>query len=180
MAPPRLRPPPCALADLPSIDICLVSHSHFDHLHPDVVRSLGNATRWFVPLGLAKYFASLGVTNVTEMDWWESVEVEIPSQSEKGKASTFTITSVPAMHWTARSALDTNQSLWCSYVVQGRTKSFAHIGDTGYSSDLYKAIGTVFGGVDLATIPIGSCESFYCSLVSCARVLTVLFPLLSR
>lgn len=50
-----------------------------------------------------------------------------------------------------------NQSLWCSFIVKGSERSFAHIGDTGYSSSLYKAIGEVCGPVDLATIPIGSC-----------------------
>jgi N-acyl-phosphatidylethanolamine-hydrolysing phospholipase D len=155
-APPRLRPPPCSLSDLPYVDVVLVSHSHFDHLHPDVVLELGDMVKYFVPLGLASYFHKLGVTNVIEMDWWDSEEISLPSRYQGGGDEKFTITAVPAMHWTARSALDINQSQWCSFIVQGRSQSFAHIGDTGYSSDLFKAIGNYTGGVDLALIPIGA------------------------
>lgn len=41
LAPPRLCPPPCRLADLVSIQIVLVSHDHFDHVHPDDVKFIG-------------------------------------------------------------------------------------------------------------------------------------------
>ena len=83
------------------------------------------------------------------------------------------ITSTAAMHWSARTPLDTNQSLWCSYVVKGIQDSYFHwyirffsppansslylcSGDTGFSAGLFNAIGRLFGPITLATLPIGA------------------------
>lgn len=117
LAPRRLRPAPCTLASLRKIDVVLVSHSHFDHLHEDVIESLGNTVQWLVPLGLASFFRRLGVTRVQELDWWESTEIAVGQGAETKR---ITVTATPAMHWTARSPADTNASLWASFVVKGK------------------------------------------------------------
>lgn len=64
-----------------------------------------------------------------------------------------------AQHWSARSPKDTNATLWAAFHVKSDTdkpKSFIHLGDTGYSPTLFKAVGRVLGPIDLAAIPIGS------------------------
>lgn len=60
------------------------------------------------------------------------------------------------MHWSARTPLDTNRSLWNSFAVIGRETRFFHVGDTGYAATLFKHIGDLYGPFDLAAIPIGS------------------------
>ncbi|KAJ1802039.1 hypothetical protein LPJ56_006282, partial [Coemansia sp. RSA 2599] len=151
LGPERLRPVPCQLEDLPMPDVVLVSHNHFDHLDIDVVRALGDAVTWYVPLGLSSWFARQGVSNVREMDWWEEAEFAL---DEKRR---FTIVSTPTQHWSGRSGLDSNCSLWSSFLVRGARSSVFHCGDTGYCP-AFKEVGRRYGPVSLAILPIGSYE----------------------
>ena len=144
--PARLTPPGMALGDLPSIDIVLLSHNHYDHLDADAVRELGKnpATKFFVPLGMKEWFADEGITNVQEMDWWDS-------QSVNGLHHTCT----PAQHFSGRGLSDRNKTLWGSWCVEGKTKKFFFAGDSGYSAH-FKDIGTRLGPFDLSLMPIGA------------------------
>jgi hypothetical protein len=38
---------------------------------PPSTRRFGNGLAWYVPLGLASWFKARGITNVTELGWWE-------------------------------------------------------------------------------------------------------------
>ncbi|KAJ2388106.1 hypothetical protein H4S02_003034 [Coemansia sp. RSA 2611] len=151
LGPERLRPVPCTLDELPRPDIVLVSHNHFDHLDSDVVRALGNSVTWFVPLGLRDWFARQGVYRVRELDWWQ--ETEFTSEADR----TFRIVSLPTQHWSGRNGLDSNSSLWASFLVQGSQSSVFHCGDTGYCP-VFEQIGKKYGPVSLAILPIGSYE----------------------
>jgi N-acyl-phosphatidylethanolamine-hydrolysing phospholipase D len=62
--PKRLRPAPCQLADLPPIDIVLISHNHYDHLDSKSMEIIGNSATWYVPLGMKSWFNSYGIDNV--------------------------------------------------------------------------------------------------------------------
>ncbi|KAM0788129.1 hypothetical protein ACM66B_001294 [Microbotryomycetes sp. NB124-2] len=158
LAPPRLAPTPCRLRDLmTSLQIVIVSHDHPDHVHPDDVREIGDSAQWVVPLGLGRFLRALGINRIIELDWWQTaiVTVCLPHVSQPIDIK---ITATPAQHWAARSPLDVNEALWASFVVQGSRQSFFHAGDTGYTKGAFKAIGRVFGGVDLALLPIGAYE----------------------
>lgn len=157
MAPSRLRSPPCELKDLLRIDVVIVSHSHYDHLDIKAVQSLANSVLWIIPLGLGSWFRQQGVTNFREMNWWDKTQVEIPGSSGRN----VTIVACPTMHWSARTPLDTNQSLWNSFAVLGDHTRFFHVGDTGYCSNLFNQIGELYGPFDLAAIPIGSYEPLW-------------------
>jgi len=150
MGPKRWQAPGLAAAQLPHIDIVLLSHNHYDHLDADSVAALkkqrGGAPLFLVPLGLDRWMEGAGVKPVRKMDWWERVEV-------KGAHVTF----VPAQHWSRRTLADTNTTLWGGYVVQAAGRSFYFAGDTGYGPD-FKDIGAHFGGFDLSLLPIGAYE----------------------
>ncbi|OWZ79666.1 hypothetical protein C366_01722 [Cryptococcus neoformans Tu401-1] len=159
LAPERLRPPPCTLSELKRVDVVLVSHNHFDHLDPDAISELGDSCEWIVPVGCGPFLRKHGAARVTELDWWQETKHTLSRPGQKDK--TYTITAVPSMHWSARSPLDTNATLWAAFHVKSDTdkpKSFIHLGDTGYSPTLYHAVGRIMGPVDLAAIPIGSYE----------------------
>jgi N-acyl-phosphatidylethanolamine-hydrolysing phospholipase D len=129
---------------LPLIDFVLVSHNHFDHLEYATVARLGNAVHWLVPLGLKAWFAKQGVTHVTELDWWDNIEIS-------GVAFTLT----PAQHWSRRGMGDTNATLWGSWAIRSGDRRIWFAGDTGYSDTLFKEIGQRAGPFDLALVPIG-------------------------
>ena len=155
MGPKRRQPPGVALADLPHIDIVVISHNHYDHLDEDSVRALnaqaGGPPLFVVPLGLERWFTGIGITNVRALDWWDHVDV-----------AGATVTLTPVQHWSRRTLSDTNESLWGGYVVEGRshdvTRRFFFAGDTGYSAQHFREIGARFGPIDLALLPIGAYE----------------------
>ena len=146
--PRRVVPPVPALAELPRIDLVLISHNHYDHLDVDSVRGLarqaGGAPKFLVPLGLKTWFARQDIDDVEEFDWWE-----------RASHAGLDIHFVPVQHWSKRTLWDANQTLWGGWVVRHPQLSFFFAGDTGYSKD-FADIGAKFGGFDLAAIPIGS------------------------
>ncbi|KAJ3211423.1 hypothetical protein HDU67_004552 [Dinochytrium kinnereticum] len=160
VGPRRLQRVPCPLEDLPHIDIVLVSHNHYDHLEASdlvVVRKLANTVTWYIPKGLRKWFGSLGVTRVIELDWWEETLHHDLEKKDGYRRPDLQIIGTPIQHWSGRHFLDVNATLWSSFLVKGPSASFYHCGDTGYCS-AFKEIGRRYGPVTLAAIPIGSYE----------------------
>lgn len=146
---------PMSLAQLPHIDVVMISHNHYDHLDLASVRQLnhqaGGAPLFVVPLGVKAWMHQAGIDNVRELDWWQSTSVP-------GLALHF----VPAQHWSARGVGDRFQTLWGGWMMQ--TNADAAIpftcyfsGDTGYSKD-FADIHRRFPTVDLALLPIGAYE----------------------
>ena len=147
--PERLVPPGLALRDLPPIDLVLVSHNHYDHLDEGSVRWLARhhpKAVFAAPLGLRRWLQRRRVHNIVELDWW---------QAHQGHA--FTVTAVPAQHFSGRTATDSNLTLWCGFIVEVAGRRIYFAGDTGYSKD-FADIGERFAPVDLALIPIGAYE----------------------
>jgi N-acyl-phosphatidylethanolamine-hydrolysing phospholipase D len=120
----RFTAPGIAFDDLPPIDLVLISHDHYDHLDEATVRRLARAfnPRFVVPLGIKSWLAERGITNVSELDWSESITV-------KG----LTIVCAPAQHGSGREIFDHGRRLWASWVVVG-SKRFYFGGDSGYAS----------------------------------------------
>jgi N-acyl-phosphatidylethanolamine-hydrolysing phospholipase D len=169
IGPKRKVAPALTAAQLPHIDVVLISHNHYDHLDRDTVSALnkqpGGPPLFLVPLGIKAWMAGLGISNVRELDWWQQTTV-------LGLAIDF----VPVQHWSARSPFDRFETLWGGWVVRAarppaasdggpqaedgsqRTAkpfSFFFAGDTGYSKD-FSDIGARYGGFDLAMLPIGA------------------------
>ena len=159
LGPRRAQPPGIALADLPLIDVVLISHNHYDHLDKTSViaiaersRAAGKPTLFLVPLGIKTWFADLGITNVVEMDWWDS-------RTYKGVEFNFT----PVQHWSSRGIGDRSETLWGGYAVFAPDFQWYFSGDTGYSKDFIDTRARFAtrqtpekgGGFDLALIAVG-------------------------
>lgn len=142
--PKRVVPPGLPFADLPPIDVVLVSHDHYDHLDKAAVRRLGNKPRYFVPLGLARWFRGLGIDRVTELDWWRSAALG---------ATVFQ--AVPALHWSGRSPFSRNTTLWAGWAIETPRGRIYFAGDTGYCR-LFEDIGRRLGPFRFAFLPIGT------------------------
>lgn len=147
--PKRLGDLPISINKLPSIDIIIVSHNHYDHLDDETVRKLDNKNtiHVVVPLGLKSFFTERGYSKVTELDWGQSVSV-------KG----IKISAEPSVHDSGRGASDQNETLWASWVVESSQERILFIGDTAYSDTIFNLIGDKYGSFDFAILPIGAYE----------------------
>jgi N-acyl-phosphatidylethanolamine-hydrolysing phospholipase D len=156
MGPKRQQAPGLGLAELPHIDVVLVSHNHYDHLDEASVRALdgqpGGPPLFVVPLGIKPWLAQRGITNVVELDWWQS-------HTLRGVEVVLT----PVQHWSGRGVTDRLATLWGGYAVFAPDFHLYFTGDTGYSKD-FSDIRERFserqrgGGFDIALIAIGAYE----------------------
>ena len=109
MGPHRFYPAPLALEALPALDYVFISHNHYDHLDKPTIRRLYQLQpqiSWFVPLGLKRWFAKLGMTRIYELDWWqEHACAPLPS------GATVQITALPSQHFSGRTIIDYNR-IW--------------------------------------------------------------------
>jgi N-acyl-phosphatidylethanolamine-hydrolysing phospholipase D len=64
-------------------------------------------------------------------------------------------TFTPVQHWSSRTVLDRNRSLWGGWRLDAPELSVFFAGDTGYSQD-FEDIRARLGPVDLALLPIGA------------------------
>lgn len=151
LGPKRITELPCDITEVPTPDVILVSHNHPDHLDMKSLEYWKNGhPLWIVPKGMKSFMEEHHVENIVELSWWQTCELQ-----KKGR--TFHISSTPAMHWSGRSLLDTNRSLWCSFLLSHWGKPILfHAGDTGYVKDLYPRIKQRYGnGCKLALLPCG-------------------------
>ena len=137
----RLVPPGVALAEMPAIDLVLVTHDHRDHMDLPTLAKLPDRATYIVPLGNGPRIKH---TNVIELDWWQTRQV---GQLE--------ITLVPARHWSMREPWNRNSTLWGGYVVRGPEGTVYHSGDTAWG-DHFAEIGQRITGIDWAMLPIGA------------------------
>jgi N-acyl-phosphatidylethanolamine-hydrolysing phospholipase D len=151
VGPERVAPLGLAFEDLPPIDIVVISHDHYDSLDEQTIKKLrqrpgGEKTRFYVPLGLKKWFAIRGVDQVIEKDWWG-----------RHRDGNLEIIAVPVQHWSKRSIFSRNKTLWAGWVINANGFRFIFVGDSGYTPQ-FKEIGKKLGPFDLAAIPIGAYE----------------------
>ena len=109
MGPARYTEPPCKMSELPKIDVCCISHNHYDHLDIATIRKLGPDVTYYVPLGNKSWFTSNFPTfhKVYEADWWDTFNYE-----------DLEIVATPAQHFTGRGLFDTYKTLWSSWVIR--------------------------------------------------------------
>lgn len=145
--PKRVVKPAIAFDDLPSIDIVLISHNHYDHLDLATLKRLKDrdAPKFVAGLKTKSFLEDNGIEGAIDLDWWQSI-----------KANKTKITFVPSQHWSARGIFDKREMLWGGFYIENSHKIY-FAGDTGYGK-FFKKIKENLGAPDLSLIPIGAYE----------------------
>jgi L-ascorbate metabolism protein UlaG (beta-lactamase superfamily) len=150
LGPKRVHRPGIAMADLPPIDLILISHNHYDHLDKASLQQL-SARQQTPPLILAglgngRYFSSIGLDRHRDMDWLDSVEM-----------GAIEIVFTECRHSSGRGLSDQKRTLWGSFVIKTSRGSIYFAGDTGYGPHFADA-ALSHGPFVLSLLPIGAYE----------------------
>ena len=145
--PRRVRPPGVRFEDLPEIHAVVISHNHYDHLDVPTLKRLEaeHAPRFYVGLGNGPWLRAHGLSDVVELDWWDTSPV-----SEE-----VVVTATPAQHFSGRGLFDRQHTLWTGYVLSGPSGVAYFAGDTGWGPH-FQQVRERFGAVRLALLPIGA------------------------
>ena len=152
IGPKRVRNPGVNLADLPPIDIIIVSHNHYDHLDIESLQLLqaqhpkGRPPLILSGLGNELLFKDSQLTNCKDLDWEQSVQF-------KNIEFVFTETR----HRSGRGITDQNRTLWGGFIIKTRLGNIYFAGDTGYGPHFKKACKTHDDFI-LSLLPIGAYE----------------------
>lgn len=133
-------------ADLPDIDLVLVSHAHFDHLDTP---SLGAIPGWpaavMVP-STSDLLPRRRYSSVQELRWNETARVE----TARGDV---VVRAIEVKHWGARIRRDTHRG-WTGYVVEREGCRLLFGGDTAMT-DVFRDHRR-HGPYEAAIMPIGA------------------------
>lgn len=150
VGPRRVTAPGVAFADLPPIDVVLLSHNHYDHLDIASLRRLDSAFRPLIvtPLGNDTIVRrALPDARIAAGDWWSQVQLD-PDCS---------VDIVPAYHWSARGSGDRRMALWGGFMLRTPAGLVFFAGDTGYGDGaIFRTMRERYGAPDVALLPIGA------------------------
>tara|TARA_Y100001956_G_scaffold28706_2_gene28386 strand:- start:460 stop:1416 length:957 start_codon:yes stop_codon:yes gene_type:complete len=138
---------PVSREDLPTPDVILISHDHYDHLEESTVRYYAEKNvLFYVPLAVGRHLEKWGVSsaNIVEFDWWESQKI-----------NGVEFVATPANHNSGRTGFDSNSTLWASWVVRSTNGSIFYSGDSAYDYH-FKQIGDKLGPFDMAFIEVAA------------------------
>lgn len=154
--PKRFFPAPLPLDQLPTIDVVLISHDHYDHLGKRTIQQLNQLestkhARWLTSLGVGNEIRSFGFSgHIDELDWTESLTI-----TGHHTGCQLAITALPARHFSGRSFLNRFQTLWSSFVLKTDRHNIYFGADSGLWTG-FAEIGRQFGPFDLVMLEVGA------------------------
>lgn len=138
--------------DMPVIDYLILTHDHYDHLDFYTVRKLKNkVSNIYCSLGVSSHLKYWGfdTNKITEMDWWESDQLE----------ENISLTAAPARHFSGR-GIKRGQTFWSSFILKTNEHNLYLGGDSGYDSH-FKEIGNKFGPFDITILEAGQYNTMW-------------------
>jgi L-ascorbate metabolism protein UlaG (beta-lactamase superfamily) len=152
VGPRRVNDPGIAFAELPPIDVVLVSHAHYDHLDLVTLSRLAAAhrPRVITPLGNDTIMRTHDPAIAAEAyDWHDRV----------GLGAGVNVALIPTRHWSARNLSDRNMALWASFVIEAPGGRVYFVADSGYGDGRhFRAARERHGPFRLTLLPIGAYE----------------------
>ena len=147
IGPTRVAEPGIRFADLPKIDLVLVSHDHYDHMDLTTLKKLWNRDHPLIvtSLGNDSVIGQAGVP-ARALDWGGQIAVR-PGVS---------VVVNRGHHWDSRWFADRNRALWSGFVVRLPGGNLFFTGDTGAGDLKWADQAASYGPIRLALIPIGA------------------------
>ncbi|MBL8745859.1 MAG: MBL fold metallo-hydrolase [Phycisphaerae bacterium] len=137
---------PGDIADLPPIDIVLLSHAHLDHWDRATLKRLARRETIAVIPSRTHRLLPKGFGDVVELTW----------DREKVVAG-LRLTAIKPRHWGARYLIDRRRG-YNSYLIEDGVRRIVYGGDTALTT-AFDALGRGPGaGVDLAVLGIGNSD----------------------
>jgi L-ascorbate metabolism protein UlaG (beta-lactamase superfamily) len=138
----------CALtpAQLPEIDLVLVSHAHFDHLDTPSLAAIRGRPVAVMAAATSDLLPRRHYSAVHELRWNETVRVTTPRGDVLVRA-------IEVKHWGARIRRDTHRG-YAGFVVEREGRKLLVGGDTASTAAF--AGHRRFGPFDAAVMPIGA------------------------
>jgi L-ascorbate metabolism protein UlaG (beta-lactamase superfamily) len=138
----------CALtpAQLPEIDLVLVSHAHFDHLDTPSLAAIRGRPVAVMAAATSDLLPRRHYSAVHELRWNETVRVATPRGDVLVRA-------IEVKHWGARIQRDTHRG-YAGFVVEREGRKLLVGGDTASTAAF--AGHRRFGPFDAAVMPIGA------------------------
>ena len=148
VGPRRMHRPPLEIAELPPIDVVVISHDHYDHLDMHSVQEIAAEqpdVRFLVPLGVGAHLERWGIERYrfAELDW-----------EEEARIGELRVVCTSAHHFSGRGFAN-NGTLWSSWAVLGAEHRVFYSGDSGYF-DGFRETGDAYGPFDLSLVQIGA------------------------
>ncbi|TPN17432.1 hypothetical protein FJ973_03465 [Mesorhizobium sp. B2-1-3] len=152
VGPKRVNAPGIALADLPPIDLVLVSHNHYDHLDIATLKQLKARHDPLVVTPFGNDILIGGAVpgmRLSAHDWGDRVDI----------GDGVAVHVEPAHHWSARGTRDRRMALWAGFVIETPAGRIYFAGDTGFHDGInYRLMAHKHGGFRFAILPIGAYE----------------------
>lgn len=134
------------LADIPELDLLLITHDHWDHMdHATLVALEKRTAQVITGLGNGAHLEHWGYPSkkIVEMDWYEKIAL----------GQELEIVTLPARHFSGR-GLKRNGHLWVSFALISPQSRVYVGGDSGYDTH-FAQIGANYGPFDLAILECG-------------------------
>ena len=138
----RLKHAGLKVGDLPSADLVLLTHAHFDHFHRPTLKRLAAPKIAIMPWSMGDLARGLNFERVIELKWWESFT-----------HGDWKVTLTPCKHWGARMLRDDHRG-YGGFVLEYQGRRIYHAGDSAYF-DSFKEIGKKLAP-EIALLPIGA------------------------
>ena len=148
LSPKRVAAPGISLEKTPKVDLILLSHDHFDHMDLPTLEYFAKRDNPMVIAGTGNkpLLEETGFKNIVELGWWDKYTTR----------DAVDVTFVPAQHWSTRTLLSRNTTLWGGFYIRVKGKTIYFVGDTGYHPKLFKEIHDKVGAADFSLIPVGA------------------------
>lgn len=133
-------------ADIPQIDILIITHDHYDHLDYGTIRDIKDRVGLVIcPLGVGEHFEYWGVDKekIRELDWHQTTAVD-PMKIE----------CLPARHFSVR-LFKRRNTLWASFMITLSNGMTVYVGgDSGYGKH-YQQIAQRYPNINYAILENG-------------------------